>query len=236
MFENLTEKLTSVLNVLGNKGRLTEKDVDEALREIRLALLDADVNFKVARRFVGDVKSKVMEDDQILHSLTAGQQVVKVTNDALIEVLGGETQSLRKGPNEPAVILMVGLNGSGKTTTSAKLANYLSGSGQSVSLVAADVHRPAAIEQLRILGDQIECNVFDKGTNVAAHSVALEGVNESRTQGCDWVIVDTAGRFQVDNELMDELEAVNEAVDPDEVLLVVDAMTELAVLKVDWFQ
>ena len=225
MFENLTEKLTSVLGALGNKGRLTEKDVDEALREIRLALLDADVNFKVARSFVGDVKSEVMGNDEILHSLTAGQQVVKVTNDALIGVLGGDTHSLEKGQNTPSVILMVGLNGSGKTTTTAKLAKYLSGSGQSVSLIAADVHRPAAIDQLRVLGEQIECNVFDKGTDVAAELVALEGIKESRAQGRDWTIVDTAGRFQVDDELMDELEAIHKAVDPDEVLLVVDAMT-----------
>ena len=225
MFENLTEKLTTVLGSLGNKGRLTEKDVDEALREIRLALLDADVNFKVARGFVGDVKAKVMENDEILHSLTAGQQVVKVTNDALVEVLGGQSHSLERGSNSPSVILMVGLNGSGKTTTTAKLAKHLSGSGQSVSLVAADVHRPAAIDQLRVLGEQIECNVFDKGTDVAAESVALEGIKESRAQGRDWTIVDTAGRFQVDDELMDELEAIHKAVDPDEVLLVVDAMT-----------
>ena len=146
MFENLTEKLTSVLTVLGNKGRLTEKDVDEALREVRLALLDADVNFKVARKFIATVKEKVMEDDEILQSLTAGQHVVKVTNDELINILGGEVSSLRQGEDTPSVILMVGLNGSGKTTTSAKLARYLSLSGQRVSLVAADVHRPAAIE------------------------------------------------------------------------------------------
>ena len=225
MFENLTEKLTSVLNVLGNKGRLTEKDVDEALREVRLALLDADVNFKVARKFIASVKEKVMEDDQILQSLTAGQHVVKVTNDELINILGGEVSSLRQGEDTPSVILMVGLNGSGKTTTSAKLARYLGRSGQKVSLVAADVHRPAAIEQLKVLGTQIECDVYDKGSDIAAELVAAEGVARGRALGSAWTIVDTAGRFQVDNDLMSELENIHEAVKPDEVLLVVDAMT-----------
>ena len=225
MFENLTEKLTSVLNTLGNKGRLSEKDVDAALREVRLALLDADVNFKVAREFVSNVKEKVMDDEEILKSITAGQHVVKVTNDELISILGGETSELKQGSNSPSVILTVGLNGSGKTTTSAKLAKYLSSGGQNASLVAADVHRPAAIEQLRVLGEQVDCDVFDKGTDVSAAMVASEGVDRGRNLGTNWTIVDTAGRFQVDDELMSELEEIHKVVNPDEVLLVVDAMT-----------
>ena len=225
MFENLTEKLTTALNILGNKGRLSEKDVDEALREVRLALLDADVNFKVARQFVTAIKDKVMNDDDILHSLTAGQQVVKVTNDELIKTLGGDVSLLKQGDESPSVILMVGLNGSGKPTSGAKLAKYLSGSGQTVSLVAADVHRPAAIEQLRLLGVQVDCDVYDKGTEEAAEVVAAEGVEHGRRLGSAWTIVDTAGRFQVDDDLMSELESIHNAVKPDEVLLVVDAMT-----------
>ena len=225
MFENLTEKLTSVLNTLGNKGRLSEKDVDAALREVRLALLDADVNFKVAREFVSNVKEKVMDDEEILKSITAGQHVVKVTNDELISILGGETSELKQGSNSPSVILTVGLNGSGKTTTSAKLAKYLSSGAQNASLVAADVHRPAAIEQLRVLGEQVDCDVFDKGTDVSAAMVASEGVDRGRNLGTNWTIVDTAGRFQVDDELMSELEEIHRVVNPDEVLLVVDAMT-----------
>ena len=225
MFENLTEKLTSVLSVLGNKGRLTEKDVDEALREVRLALLDADVNFKVARSFVSGVKEKVMQDDKILHSVTAGQQVVKVTNDALIDILGGQTSPLKRTSNKSNVILMVGLNGSGKTTTAAKLAKYLTESGEMTSLVAADVHRPAAVEQLRVLGSQINCEVFDMGTDVKADQVASEGVQRGSSLGSVWTIVDTAGRFQVDDELMSELENIRDVTQPDEVLLVVDAMT-----------
>ena len=225
MFENLTEKLTSVLSVLRNKGRLTEKDVDEALREVRLALLDADVNFKVARSFVSGVKEKVMQDDKILHSVTAGQQVVKVTNDALIDILGGQTSPLKRTSNRSNVILMVGLNGSGKTTTAAKLAKYLTESGEMTSLVAADVHRPAAVEQLRVLGSQINCEVFDMGTDVKADQVASEGVQRGSSLGSVWTIVDTAGRFQVDDELMSELENIRDVTQPDEVLLVVDAMT-----------
>jgi len=225
MFENLTEKMTGVFNLLGNKGRLTEKDVDEALKQVRLALLDADVNFKVARNFIGAVKEKVMEDGKILQSLTAAQQVVKITNDELVKILGGSSSPLNRGPNNPSVVLLVGLNGSGMTTTSAKLAKYLSGSDQSVSLVAADVHRPAAIEQLRLLGSQVGCDVFDKGTTVSAEAVAKEGIERGKALGSAWTIVDTAGRFQVDGELMEELEEIHKSVEPDEVLLVVDAMT-----------
>jgi signal recognition particle subunit SRP54 len=225
MFENLTEKLTSVFGSLGNKGRLTEKDVDEALREVRLALLDADVNFKVARSFVSGVKEKVMQDDQILHSISAGQQVVKVTNDALIDVLGGQTSPLKRTSDKSTVILMVGLNGSGKTTTAAKLAKHLTELGEMTSLVAADVHRPAAVEQLRVLGSQINCDVFDMGTDVRADHVASEGVKRASSLDSVWTIVDTAGRFQVDDELMLELENIRDATQPDEVLLVVDAMT-----------
>ena len=159
MFENLTDKITDVFRRLGNKGRLTESDVDEALREIRLALLEADVHFRVARTLVTRIKEKVMAGD-VLASLTAAQYVAGVTNDELVSVLWGATAALREGTDKPSTILMVGLNGSGKTTSSAKLAHYLSQAGQQCNLVAADIHRPAAIEQLETLGEQVELDVY----------------------------------------------------------------------------
>ena len=224
MFENLTDKITDVFSRLGNKGRLTESDVDQALREIRLALLDADVHFKVARSLVTKIKEKVMVGD-VLASLTAAQYVASVTNDQLVSVLGGTTVSLKEGTYKPSTILMVGLNGSGKTTSSAKLAHYLSQSGQLCNLVAADVHRPAAIEQLETLGEQIELDVYQNGRDHSAAKIAAEGLDRGRSLRTSWTIVDTAGRFQVNEELMAELEDIKNAIMPQEVLLVVDAMT-----------
>ena len=223
MFENLTEKITTVINRLGNKGRLSEADVDEALKEIRLALLDADVNFKVAHTFVKSVKDKLLAED-VLSTLTAGQHVVRVTNDELISILGGVQVELATAPKRPSVALMVGLNGSGKTTTSAKLAKYLSSKGR-VTLVAADIHRPAAIDQLVTLGEQISCEVHQEGKDKDPEIIAKNGVALARKNEASWVIVDTAGRFQVDDELMSELERIKDVIEPDEVLLVVDAMT-----------
>ena len=223
MFENLTEKITTVINRLGNKGRLSESDVDEALKEIRLALLDADVNFKVARTFVKSIKDKLMAED-VLSTLTAGQHVVRVTNDELISILGGAKVDITIASKRPSVALMVGLNGSGKTTTSAKLAKYLSSQGK-VTLVAADVYRPAAIDQLLTLGEQIGCEVHQEGKDKDPEIIARNGVALARKNEASWAIVDTAGRFQVDEELMLELERIKDVIDPDEVLLVVDAMT-----------
>ena len=199
MFENLTDKITDVFSRLGNKGRLTESDVDQALREMRLALLDADVHFRVARSLVTkikDKKEKVMVGD-VLASLTAAQYVASVTNDELVSVLGGTTVSLKEGTYKPSTILMVGLNGSGKTTSSAKLAHYLSQAGQLCNLVAADVHRPAAIEQLETLGEQIEVDVYQNGRDHSAAKIAGEGLDRGRSLRTSWTIVDTAGRFQV---------------------------------------
>ena len=224
MFENLTDKITDVFSRLGNKGRLTEPDVDQALREIRLALLDADVHFRVARSLVTKIKEKVMVGD-VLASLTAAQYVASVTNDELVSVLGGTTVSLKEGTYKPSTILMVGLNGSGKTTSSAKLAHYLSQAGQLCNLVAADVHRPAAIEQLETLGEQIEVDVYQNGRDHNAAKIAAEGLDRGRSLRTSWTIVDTAGRFQVNEELMAELEDIKNATMPQEVLLVVDAMT-----------
>ena len=157
MFEALQSKLEGVFSQLGNKGRLTEEDVDKALREVRMALLEADVNFRVARDFVARIRERAV-DEELLKSISPGQQVIKITNEVLTDILGGGVQRLEPGPQRPSVILMIGLNGSGKTTASAKLARYLKSDGQATMLVAADLHRPAAIQQLETLGSQIDAD------------------------------------------------------------------------------
>ena len=223
MFETLSEKLNGVFRGLGNKGRLTEKDVDAALREVRMALLEADVNFRVSRNFVGKIRERSLGDD-VLKSLTPGQQVVKVTNEELTAVLGGGIKRLEPAPKPPSVILMVGLNGSGKTTTAGKLARRLKRDSQNPMMVAADLRRPAAIEQLQTLGRQIDVPVHREDGRDTPKAAAA-GVKRAAETGASWAIVDTAGRFQVDDDLMSELEAVRDAVEPVETLLVVDAMT-----------
>ena len=223
MFETLSERLNGVFRGLGNKGRLTEKDVDAALREVRMALLEADVNFRVSRNFVGKIRERALDDD-VLKSLTPGQQVVKITNEELTAVLGGGIKRLEPAPKPPSVILMVGLNGSGKTTTTGKLARRLKRDSQSSVMVAADLRRPAAIEQLQTLGRQIDVPVHrEDGRDTL--KAASAGVRRAAETGASWALVDTAGRFQVDDDLMSELEAVRDAVEPTETLLVVDAMT-----------
>lgn len=224
MFDALSDKLNGIFGRLGNKGRLTEQDVDQALREVRMALLEADVNFRVARDFIARIRENALKSD-VLKSLSPGQQVVKITNDALIEILGGGVHRLEAGPKQPSVILMVGLNGAGKTTASAKLARHLKQAGQLPVMVAADLHRPAAIEQLETLGSQVDVAVYQDGTSHTTPRVARNGVKRAAQLNAAWAIVDTAGRFQVDDELMRELESVRDAVSPSETLLVVDAMT-----------
>ena len=224
MFEALSEKLNGVFGRLGNKGRLTEQDVDAALREVRMALLEADVNFRVARDFIARIREESLKSD-VLKSLSPGQQVVKITNDALVDILGGNAHRLEPGPRRPSVILMVGLNGAGKTTASAKLARHLKQDGQLPVMVAADLQRPAAIQQLETLGNQIDVAVYQDTKSRNTPNVARDGVKRATELNAAWAIVDTAGRFQVDDELMSELEAVKDAVSPDETLLVVDAMT-----------
>ncbi len=224
MFEVLSEKLNGVLGRLGSKGRLTEKDIDEALREVRLALLEADVNFRVARDLVARIRERTLEGD-VLKSLSPGQQVVKITDEEITSVLGGGVQRLEPADRPPSVVMMVGLNGSGKTTTSAKLARHLKQSGQLPVLVAADLRRPAAIEQLETLGKQIEVEVYKDGTAKTVVEVARNGVKRAVALNAAWTIVDTSGRFQIDDELMKELEDVKAALSPAETLLVVDAMT-----------
>ena len=192
MFESLTEKLNGVFNRLGNQGRLTERDVDSALREIRMALLEADVNFRVARSFVGKIRERALSED-VLQSLSPGQQVVKITNEEMTAILDGGENKVVPGPSAPSVILMIGLNGSGKTTTSAKLARHLKHAGQLPVLVAADLNRPAAIDQLQTLGRQIDVEVYEEGTSRPTPQVAREGVRRAADVGATWAIVDTAG-------------------------------------------
>ena len=224
MFEALSDKLNGVLQRLSARGRLTEKDVEEGLREIRMALLEADVNFRVARDFIAGIRERALQDD-VLKSLSPGQQVVKITSEALTSVLGGGVQHLNPGPEPPSVVLMAGLNGSGKTTTAAKLALHLKHSHQTSLLVAADLRRPAAVQQLETLGKQVDVPVYQAGTSHPTVKVAREGVQRAAEVGAAWAIVDTAGRFQVDDDLMAELAEVKNAVSPAETLLVLDAMT-----------
>ncbi|MFA5309763.1 MAG: signal recognition particle protein [Dehalococcoidales bacterium] len=225
MFEVLAEKLNAVFKLLGNRGKLTEKDIDEALRQVRLALLEADVNFKVVKDFTGRVKERAI-GKEVMESLSPGQQIVKIVNEELIKTLGdGASSKLVSVSQPPAVILMVGLQGSGKTTTAAKLALLLKHGGQKPLLVAADNRRPAAIEQLVTLGKQLEVPVFHEDPKNSSKDIAAHGMAEAKRIAATHVIVDTAGRLHIDEDLMAELEQVKKVIKPDEVLLVVDAMT-----------
>ena len=225
MFENLTDKLTGIFNRLSSKGRLTEKDIDEALGQVRRSLLEADVNFRVARDFVAKVKERSLGSD-VMESLTPGQQVVKIVHEELTNILSGGDHRLTPASQLPSVLMLVGLQGSGKTTTAAKLALQLRRQGHSSIMVAADLRRPAAISQLETLGRQLDVPVYSedpKTTTVV--QVARAGVERARQQGLTWAIIDTGGRLHIDDDLMEELEEVRSAVSPHETLLVVDAMT-----------
>ncbi len=224
MFETLTGKLTAVFERLGKRGRLTETDVDGALREVRMALLEADVNFRVARNLVSSIRERVLQAE-VLTSLDPGQQVVKITNEELTSLLEAGSRSLLQGPRPPSAILIVGLNGSGKTTTSAKLARHLKQAGQKPMLIAADLQRPAAIDQLRTLAGRADVELYESGTSTPLVDLVNDGVKRAAALGSVWAIVDTAGRFQVDDDLMNELKEVKDAASPSETLLVVDAMT-----------
>ena len=222
MFENLSDKLGAVFKRLSGKGKLTEKDVDEALREVRLALLEADVNFKVVKDFVTRVKERAVGAG-VLESLTPAQQVIKIVNEELIVTLGGGQQKLKHAAQPPTVILMVGLQGAGKTTTTAKLALHLRKSGQRLLLVAADPYRPAAKEQLMTLGKQLDIPVYIEGNSTVA--ICVNAMKRAKEIAASTVIVDTAGRLHIDSELMNELSELNKNIHPTEVLLVADAMT-----------
>ena len=208
---------------LRGKGRLSESDVDQALREIRLALLEADVNYKVVRDFIAGVKERAV-GHEVLSSLTPGQQVIRIVNEQLTELMGGSQAKLTLASKPPSVIMVVGLQGSGKTTTTAKLARMLKGKGHRPLLVAADVYRPAAITQLQVLGEQIEVPVFSLGEEDPV-VIAKAAVEHGESYNHDVVLIDTAGRLHIDEELMTELVRIEGAVNPSEILLVVDAMT-----------
>ena len=225
MFDALTDKLTAVFGRLTSRGRLTEKDVDEALREVRVALLEADVNFRVARELVGRIRERAL-DVKVLQSLSPGQQVVTFVYEELVAILGEGHHGLQASSQAPSVALMVGLQGSGKTTTAAKLSMYLRRQGHRSLLVAADLRRPAAIQQLAALGRQLDVPVYHEDPLTSrAEDVASHGLEHARNLGVTWVIVDTGGRLHVDEDLMEELERVKAAANPSESLLVVDAMT-----------
>jgi len=222
MFDSLTQRFETVFTTLRGKGRLSEKDIDQALREVRLALLEADVNVRVVKQFLARVKERAVGED-VSRSLTPGQQVIKIVHDELVAVLGTEAVPLKRAA-PPLTILMVGLQGSGKTTTAGKLALLLKSQGRSPLLVAADLQRPAAIDQLETLGGRIDVPVLIDRKGKPARLVKT-AMKEASRMGRDVVIVDTAGRLQIDDQLMRELADVRKAADPDEVLLVVDAMT-----------
>ncbi|HET9084101.1 MAG TPA: signal recognition particle protein [Candidatus Limnocylindrales bacterium] len=223
MFDTLSERLRATLGNLTGRGRISEADVDAAMREVRLALLEADVNFKVVKDFVARVREKAIGQD-ILASLTAGQAVVKIVHDELVELLSKGDRVFHLSGN-PAVVAMVGLQGSGKTTTTAKLARYIVKQGRRPLLVAADPYRPAAADQLETLGRQLDIPVYRAPQGTPVPEIARQGVEAAKRQTRDVVILDTAGRLTVDQELMQEIAAVNASVKPVETLLVVDAMT-----------
>ena len=224
MFESLTDSLNGIFRSITGKGRLSERDVEDAARQIRLALLGADVNFRVAKELVDRVKARAVGND-VLESLSPGQQVVKIVHEELIAVLAGGDHEFRPHDQPPTVVMLVGLQGSGKTTTAAKLALRLRQRGQRVLLVAADLRRPAAVEQLATLGKQLDIPIYREDTSSTPVKVAKAGVEEARRSGAAWVIVDTAGRLHIDDDMMEEMEDVRSAVSPHQILLVVDAMT-----------
>jgi signal recognition particle subunit SRP54 len=230
MFESLSEKLQAVFDRLGRKGRLTEEDVDLALREVRVALLEADVSLKVVRQFVAAVREKAVGQD-VIHSLTPAQTVIKIVHDQLVELLGTEQPKLIVSPKPPTVILLVGLQGSGKTTHAGKLAVHVRKMGHKPLLVAADPYRPAAVTQLQTLGKQIDVPVFHDASKKPPE-LAQAAVKYAEQNGLTFVIVDTAGRLQIDDDLMRELEQITSKVSPHETLLVADAMTGQEAVRV----
>ena len=224
-FEGLADRLQNTIKKITGKGKVSDKDVNAMAREVRLALLEADVNFKVVKDFIKRIKERAV-GEEVMESLTPGQQVVKVVQDELTQLMGGEQSKIAVADRSPTVIMMVGLQGAGKTTTTGKLAQLLRKQyNRSPLLVACDVYRPAAIDQLETLGKQLDIPTFSLGTDVSPVEIATQAIEQAKAEHQDYVIIDTAGRLHVDNELMDELTDVKAAVQPDEIFLVVDAMT-----------
>ncbi len=223
MFQNLTEKINAAFKKFKNKGKLTEEDVKVGMREIKLALLEADVNFKVVREFIQKVTERAVGAD-VLQSLLPAQQIVKIVNEELVALMGGEGERIRLASRPPTVVMMVGLQGAGKTTHCGKLAGMFKKQGRRPLLVACDVYRPAAVKQLEVVGGQLDVPVFEMGTDVSPVTIAKKGVEHAIQHGHDIVFIDTAGRLHIDEKMMEELKQIREAVEPQEILLVVDAM------------
>jgi len=224
MFENLTDRLQAIFDRLGRRGRLSEKDVNEALREVRLALLEADVHYKVVKEFLGRVREQAV-GEAVFRSLTPAQQVVKIVHQELVRTLGEAAVPLARASTPPTIVMLVGLQGSGKTTTAAKLGLSLRKQGHFPLLVAADLRRPAAVRQLEVLGEQLNLPVYSEGAGKDAPGVARRALREANKQRRSHVVLDTAGRLHIDEEMMAELARVKKATSPHEILLVADAMT-----------
>ena len=222
-FEGLTEKLGSTFKKLRGKGRIKESDIKEAMREIRMALLEADVSYKVVKDFIKSVTARCV-DTEVLESLTPSQMIVKIVNEELTRLMGSDAKHITTNPNGPTVVMLVGLQGAGKTTNGSKLAGLMKRQGKNPLLVACDIYRPAAIQQLKVCGEKLGIPVFEKGTQDPVQT-AKEAVLYARQRGHDMVFLDTAGRLHVDEALMNELKNIKQTVKPDEIMLVIDAMT-----------
>ena len=223
MFESLGDKLNQAFKKFRSKGKLTEADVKAGMREIKLALLEADVNFKVVREFIKIVSERAV-GSEVLDSLLPAQQIVKIVNEELTKLMGGSQSKLTIAPKPPTIIMMVGLQGAGKTTHAGKLAGLYKKQGKKPLLVACDVYRPAAIKQLQVVGEKLEIPVFTMGDQVSPVKIAKEGVEHAIQKGYDMVFIDTAGRLQIDEVLMEELQNIKAEVNPAEILLTVDSM------------
>lgn len=224
VFESLSEKLQNALGKLRGKGKISEKDLDATLREVRLALLEADVNFKVVRDFIKKIKEKSL-GSEVLESLTPGQQIIKIVNEELTGLMGEKESKLNISPNPPTVILMCGLQGAGKTTTAAKLANNLKKQNKRPLLVACDIYRPAAIKQLEVVGEKVGVPVFSMGDKHSPVDIAKAALEHGKKHANDYIIMDTAGRLHIDESLMQEITDIKKATNPNDILLVLDAMT-----------
>lgn len=224
MFESLSDKLQNVMKKLKGQTRITEKDLKDMLREVKFALLEADVNYKVVKEFISNIEQKAL-GESVMKSLTPGQQVVKIVKDELVELLGSGESKLNMAANPPTIIMLVGLQGSGKTTLAGKLANYLRKQGKKPLMVACDVYRPAAISQLQTLGKSLNVDVYSEVDSKDVVSIASNGIKQALSKLCNVVIIDTAGRLQIDDALMNELVDLKKAIKPHEIMLVVDSMT-----------
>ncbi len=231
MFENLSDKLQNALQKLKGKGKLTEKDIDAAMKEVKMSLLEADVNFKVVKTFINNVKERSL-GSEVMESLTPGQQVVKIVHEELVKIMGQGESRLKINSNDITYFMMCGLQGAGKTTATGKLANKLKKDGKRPLLVACDIYRPAAIKQLQVVGESVGVPVFEMGDKTSPVTIVKEAMKHAMKHGHDIVIIDTAGRLHIDNELMDELVQIKQTVKPDEILLLLDAMTGQDAVKV----